>query len=183
MITYIHRVSFLFGLLFSSLLLVSCASHIPEYIKTPPANNPDLEQVRASPDKFQSQAVRWGGVILETENTNEATSITILALRLNSYGQPIAADNTPGRFIAKTPAFLEPAVYARDRMITVTGKVLRVETRQVGEFSYDYPVVQVENHYLWSKEVEPSDYDIPPWWYDPWFDPYHPYYYPRWHHH
>lgn len=163
-------------------LLTACASNVPEVIKTAPPNNPGLEQVREQPLEYMSQSIRWGGIILETENTQHETWLTLLALKLNSVGKPVISDNSVGRFIAIVPQFLEPAVYARDRMLTVRGKVLRVETRQIGEFSYQYPVIQVEHHYIWPKETEPSYYDNPPWWYDPWYGPYYPYYHPYWPH-
>ena len=176
----LQTTGYLLALLLSNLLLTSCASNIPEDIKTAPVTNVGLESVRTHPEAFQSQPVRWGGIILETENTKAATHLTILALELNSFGQPITSDDSPGRFIAIVPQFLEPAVYAQDRMITVRGEFLHVESRKVGEFSYDYPVVEVKNYHLWPIELPSSDMDAPPWWYDPWYSPY---YYPHGHHH
>ncbi|MCW9023186.1 MAG: Slp family lipoprotein [Gammaproteobacteria bacterium] len=176
------------SLVLTALLLSACASNIPEEIKTAPPLSLELEQVRANPEASVSKQVRWGGIILETQNKKEATWLTVLVLKLNSYGQPITSDNSQGRFIAVVPQFLEPAVYARDRMITVSGKFIRIEKRQVGEFLYEHPVVQVEKHYLWAVEKEMDNFDSPPWWYDPWYHPgyhpyYYPYYYPYWPHH
>jgi len=66
--------------------------------------------------------------------------------------------------------------------MTVSGTLLRDETGTVGEYPYNYPVIQVQQHHLWPKE-QPLPAGYYPWWrYDPWYyDPwyYDRYYYPR----
>ena len=171
------------GLLLSIFLISACSSHIPPEIKEPVAGSPGVDQVRNQLEAFQSKKVRWGGIILETENKQNASWLKIIALPLNEYGEPRDTDQSPGRFIAIVDEFLEPQLYTRDRQITVTGHVLRHETLKVGDFSYDYPVIQVEHYYLWPIQTEPDYDDYPPYlWYDPfypWHYPYYPYPHPH----
>jgi len=144
--------------------------------------SPSITQVRAHADRYISQKVRWGGVIVNTENKDNSSQLMIVAFPLDDDGEPQVTDQSLGRFIAMDDEFLEPLVYSSDRMITVVGTVLRTETLDVGEFPYEYPVIQVEHSYLWPVPVEPDYRDYPPyWWYDPWY-PYYPYYYPYYPH-
>ena len=178
----LSRIARLPGTLLPALLLAACASQVPVNIREAPPGNPPLGQVRGTPGEYQSQQVRWGGEILETENRESATWLTVLARPLASNGKPDLTDDSPGRFIARIPAFLDPKVYKAERNVTVRGALQGSETRQVGEFPYSYPVVEATDWYLWPIEVEyPSDYYYPwyydPWYYDPWYR--YPYYYPH----
>ncbi|MGD8614043.1 MAG: Slp family lipoprotein [Gammaproteobacteria bacterium] len=169
-----------------SLLLSACASSVPLEIREAPADNPTFEQVSKAPQDYRDREVRWGGGILETENRQESTRVTVLARPLGSDGRPEDTDDSPGRFIAIMPEFLDPMVYSEDRRLTVTGRLLGTETDKVGEFSYTYPVVEVRHHYLWPRETTraypPPYYRYPwwyydPWYYDPWYRPWYPYWY------
>ena len=171
---------------FMSFILISaCSSYIPPEIKQSLDDAPSMTQVRDTPDSYLSKKVRWGGVILNTENKHNASRLTVLAYPLSGQGKPLLSDKSPGRFIATVEQFLEPLVYSQDRKITITGKLLRTETIKVGEYPYEYPVIQVDQHYLWPVEPELSDFDhYPYWWSDPWYNPYYPWhspYYPHRH--
>jgi len=171
-------------------LMSACASNIPVEIREFSETSPNVTQVRKQADSYLSQKVRWGGSIIRTENREESSWLTIIALPLNDDGKPQTSDQSPGRFIAIIDEFLEPELYSQNRRITVIGKILKTETFNVGEFPYEYPLIQVDHYYLWPPEPEPADIDYPPyWWYNPWYDPWYgpyypwhsPYYYP--HHH
>lgn len=171
-----NRILWLF---FTTLILSSCASNIPKDIRSDLEGAPTLAQVHAQPDAFLSQRVRWGGKILKIENKQNASTITVVAFSLNSYGRPENTDQSPGRFIATVNQFLEPELYSKDREITVTGPLQKSVTQNVGEFAYNHPVVQVDNYYLWPvrQEIEP-DY-MNHWWHDSWYNPYYPWPYPH----
>ena len=87
-------------------------------------------------------------------------------------------DRSAGRFIAVIDGFLDPALYAEDREITVSGVVEDAVTRKIGDYDYTFPRVRVNNYLLWPPrpEYDPRTYP-PPWYYDPWY-PGYPYYYP-----
>jgi len=174
--------------LLTGLLISACASSVPQEIRQAPPDSPALDEVRADIAGYVSRQVRWGGVILETENRENTTWVTLLALPLSKGGKPDVSDDSAGRFIAIVPSFLDPTVYSKDRRLTVTGTLKGSETRKVGEFPYPYPVVEAQHHYLWPIEprlapgyrspwwYDPWWYD--PWWYDPWYYPWRPYRYP-----
>jgi outer membrane lipoprotein len=163
--------------LLSAVLLSACSSHIPPEIGQSLDNSPGMEQVREQADTYISEKVRWGGVILHTENKQNASWITIIAFPLDNSGEPRITDQSPGRFIAIVDKFLEPLVYSLDREITVTGSVLRTETIKVGEFPHKHPVIQVENHHLWPVRPEQPYADYPLYWlYDPYYPWNHPHY-------
>ena len=177
-------ITYLAGL--AAIVLVSaCSSHIPPEIKQPLDGSPGIAQVRHQMNAYLSQKVRWGGVILHTENKQNVSELTIIALPLSENGKPQSSDQSPGRFIAIIDEFVEPLVYSPEREITVTGQILKAETLKVGEFPYEYPVIQVEHYYLWPDEPERSYADYPPYpWYGPYYPWHYPYYYPhRRHHH
>lgn len=168
--------------LLGSLLLSACASGVPQQIRQEPTDSPTLEQVLADPAAHVSRPVRWGGVILETENRANSTLVTVLALPLSGSGKPQLGDDSAGRFVAVVPLFLDPKVYSKDRRFTVSGTLAGSETRKVGEFPYRYPVVEAQHHYLWPVEPKLPPRYRDPWWDNPWwYDPWYPYRYPyRW---
>jgi outer membrane lipoprotein len=164
-------------------LIAACATNVPQEIREPPADNPNPDEVRKSPDDFLNRPVLWGGTIIKTENRPDSSRVTLLARNLSKSGRPQDGDDSPGRFIAIVPRFLDPQVYAKDRLLTVSGTVAGTEVETVGEFPYTYPIIKVAVHYLWPEEQDPFYYPPPyygyPWRYDPWFyDPwwYGPYY-------
>lgn len=161
-----------------SLLLSACSSHIPPEIRQAIAGAPSLSVLNTTPDKYLSQTVRWGGVILSTDNKENSSRITIVGFPLDTHGEPIVSDKSSGRFIAVIDKFLEPLVYSRDRMMTISGTFLKMEKINIGEFPYDYPVVAVSHAYLWPPKLTEQDRIDPLWWHDP-FSPWHYPYYPR----
>ena len=176
--TIIATHPFAWLLLIASLLLAGCTSQIPQNIKQAPPNNPSIEEVRNSVIENQIWQVRWGGEILETENLENETRLTVLASPLTKDGEPKTTDNSEGRFIAIVPIFLDPKVYASGRQLTVSGTLLRYEDDKVGEFTYRYPVVQADSYYMWPEVITPP-YGYPyPGWYDPWY--YDPWFYRPW---
>jgi len=157
-------------------LVSACSSHIPPEIKQPLDGSPGIAQVRHQIDFYLSKKVRWGGAILHTENKQNASELTIIAFPLSETGEPLSSDQSQGRFIAIIDEFVEPQVYSPERKITVTGQVVRAENLKVGEFLYEYPVIQVDHYYLWPPEPEQIYLDYPPF---PWmYGPYYPLYYP-----
>jgi outer membrane lipoprotein len=173
------------------LMLTACATQIPPSIREAPADNPSVEAVRANAADYRGRQVRWGGKLIATENRENATWLTVLASStLSKDGEPQSDHDSAGRFIAVVPEFLDPMVYAADRKVTVTGTLLRTETRPVGQFRYTYPVVEAKSWYLWPEEsVAPYGYPYPGWygpwygppWVGPWYPgPWYPYGYPYW---
>jgi len=84
--------------------------------------------------------------------------------------RPENADKAQGRFIACKPGFYDPEVFEKEREVTVTGKIIHIDVRKVGEFDYYFPVVDIEFMSLWPKRRPHMYYNY--------YGPYSPYY---WH--
>ena len=160
-------------------MLMACSSPVPPEIRLKPDNAPNVAQVREQLDSHIDQTVRWGGIILKTDNQQNSSRLTVISLPLSSKGRPQQSDHSTGRFIAIVDEFLEPLSFSRDRQITVTGHIVRSESEKIGEYLYEYPVVAVDQYYLWPKQVKPVYIDPYPYrYYDPWFyRGYYPYAY------
>jgi len=153
------------------MVLAGCASDIPRAIREAPAEGVGIAQVLAEPESLRGSHMRWGGAIATVENRKDETWVEIVERPLGSEGLPRRTDQSGGRFLARVPGFLDPSVYARQRLITVAGRFESVVTRNIGEHPYRYPVVRVDSHYLWMQE--PSNihhhYYYAPYWYEPWY--------------
>ena len=159
-------------------VLAGCATSVPPSIRSGEGDALTVAQARESGGQPAGTRVRWGGRILAVHNGPRTTRVEVLSLPLARGGEPQRDDGGRGRFIARVEGFLDPAVYAEDRLLTVYGVLSGVETRPVGEYPYVYPVVDVVDRHLW-EEVQPAEPRDP--WCDPW-DPFygHPYAWPWW---
>lgn len=158
------------------LLLGGCSS-VPETIREAPPDAPPLQVVRqAPPEAYLGAQVRWGGTISRTENLQDKTRIEIVARSLYNDGEPKQVDTSAGRFLAVIGGFLDPAIYATGRRLTIVGEITGHKERKLGDMTYSYPVVKVKAHYLWPPPIERDD-PYGPRHYDPWY-PWHryPYY-------
>ncbi len=162
----------IFGLI-TLVLLTACASPVPLAIREPIKNSPDVQSVRTAKDEWVGKRVRWGGEIAGVQNTARDTLIEVVDRPIDSDGRPLDSDTSGGRFLARIPGFLDPAIYANKRELTVTGVLAPTITRPVGDYPYRYPVVEVDNYYLWAKPLPPPRYPYyyDPFWYDPWYPP------------
>ena len=70
-----------------------------------------------------------GGEVLVTIPRAGDTEIEVLAHRLDSGDAPERGDSSSGRFLVRTREFLDPAIYARGRRITVLGTVASSDRR------------------------------------------------------
>jgi outer membrane lipoprotein len=157
------------------LALAGCAS-IPAPIggsfgaRTPADPGPDGERVR------------WGGPIVATEPGATETCLEVLARPLGPNARPNDTDRALGRFLACRGGFIDPAVFAAGREVTVVGRVVGRAPRTLGGFSYDVPRVEAEAIHLWPRRVPFDPRCVDPWhrgpwpWPGPgWWGPRHPY--------
>ena len=101
--------------------------------------------------------VRWGGTIIATTTEKDKTCLEILGRQLDPRARPIFDDTSEGRFIACKNGFQEPEIFHQGREVTITGRVNEITTQQVGDFEYEYPVVDAQVLYLWPERFA-SDY-------------------------
>lgn len=161
-------------LLAVSVLLGGCAT-TPAPLKND--NFADVSLQAAQSGQGIGQRVRWGGSIENTHPRQSDTCLEIVSRPLDESSRPQETDESQGRFIACTPGFLDPAVYAKGRQVTVTGTLQSPEKRKIGEFTYPFPRIAADYVHLWPKR-EKIDYRSP--YYDPFWGPwpyrYWPYY-------
>jgi outer membrane lipoprotein len=139
-------------------LLVSlgaCQSTVPIEIRKSPPGSPPLSEAREKAHAFEGVPVRWGGTIVSVKNRENDTLIEIVGKALESDGEPVAADDSLGRFMVRVEGFLDPAIYRANRDVTVYGSLEKPIERTVGERPYTFPVVQSQTLYLWPYK---SDY-------------------------
>lgn len=168
-------------------LLLGCAA-IPAAVEAPPDDDaPGLAAAARDADTHRGKRIRWGGTIAGVENRTDQTLVEVVFRPLDRDSRPRTTDTSDGRFLAVIPGFVDPAIYEQGRDITVSGHLDGATRRQVGDYRYNYPRVQVEGHHLWPKPVlvyrEPPPYGWHDPWYRPWWDdPWHPHYRPfrRW---
>ena len=154
-------------------LLAACTT-IPEQLK---GDYTPLIPQNSSDENVQT-AVRWGGVILETRPEKEYTCFEILARPLGTSMRPRDTDKADGRFIACKPGFYDPEVFEKGREVTLTGKIIHMDVRKVGEFDYHFPVVDIEFMTLWPERIDRVYYDIyamypPYYWHYPYYGTYY----------
>lgn len=156
-------------------VLAGCATRIPKTVREPAPGELSLAAVRQNVAVHQGQRIRWGGTIAMVENRKTQTWIEVVGRELDGSGRPRETDRSEGRFVALAQGFLDPAVYAAGRQVTVTGTVEGETSRPIGEYAYKYPIVMADLVYLWGPLPKPRrDYYYDPFWPYPW-DPWYPY--------
>ncbi len=165
------------------LSLWGCAHTISESVRQEALSGVSLQQIREKPDAYRDRVVILGGEIIQARNQPGGTLLEVLQKPLDAYEKPRLSDRTEGRFMVQCDRYLDPAVYAPGREVTVAGRVLGVRTGKVGEMDYTYPLISCLELHLWP-ERRPPGYAPYPWWYrDPWYwDPWyrHGWYHPFW---
>ena len=156
------------------LLAVSCAV-MPENIRKDAQTAPPFPALLENPQKYAGMTVILGGYILQTKTFENETRITVLQTPLDFQERPKDTDSSEGRFMVVYQGFLDPEVYAKDRLVTVGGVVAGSMKSDEPSITYTYPLIQASDVYLWPKK----DYYYNPYFYNPWwFYPPYPYYYP-----
>jgi outer membrane lipoprotein len=176
-----NRLIYTTGLIIITGFLLSACTTIPEQLKG--------DYVALTPDNTGEAnlqtPVRWGGVILETRPENNYTCFEVLSRKLQTSMRPQDNDQASGRFIACKPGFYDPEIFEKGREVTLTGKIIHMDTRKVGEYDYHFPVVDIEFMILWPERVDRIYYDYygmypPYYWHYPYYGAYwrYPYYRP-----
>jgi outer membrane lipoprotein len=176
-----RRYSFLvISAILAAMLGTGSAHVISEELRRQVPPGLTFKEVMRGPAKYQGSTVLWAGAIIRSTNTKEGTLIEVLEKPLGHRGQPKDVDVSEGRFLILHPEYLDTAIYAQEREITVAGTVIETRTLPLGEIEYRYPVIAPKEMHLWKREEPVHWYPYWPynWWGDPWWPywPYHPHY-------
>lgn len=174
----------------TAVLCAGCTTvPVPPDLAKPPEPDISVAQVQAGAQAHVGQRVRWGGTVLGVRNRAQTTEVEVLSRPLSDDGVPSTADGAGlGRFVAVMAGFVDPVTFPKDYRVTVAGEVARVETRNVGDYPYAYPVVTVRHYRTFAPPAPPAywnrypyygpAYPWGPWWgpgpwYRPWPWPYY----------
>lgn len=160
-------------------LLVSCVIFLTACVSVPkklelPENTKSVDFAKAqSPEtNFVGEKARWGGVIASIENNAETTMLEIVNFPLHSSLRPKKGDETLGRFKVYFNGLLDPVIYKEGRSITALGTISDLESGEIGEHKYNFPVLKDASVHLW-KKIESVDVNLihQPYWYhnDPYY--------------
>jgi len=153
-------------ILLLSVIAVSCGP-FPHHVMQEVTGDIPYNEVVKAPETFRGSTVLWGGVIVDTITRSNDTLIIVRETKLDLRKRPMNTDRSAGRFIIRHQGFLDPAIYSREREVTVVGMIAGKEERPVGELLYSYPVIEPRSLKLWEQWTDP------PYWYDPWYrDPF-----------
>ncbi|MFZ1983736.1 MAG: Slp family lipoprotein [Desulfatitalea sp.] len=114
------------------------------------------------------RTVILGGYVLEVTNAADRSRMLALQAPLGLGREPKSKDLSQGRLILEYHGFLDPEVYAKERKITVAGRLLASSATEKGQDPFPYLRLQVLDIHLWPVE-KPVQRD--PYW-DSWGYPY-----------
>ena len=130
-------------------LFLSACAGLPSAVKDVPVTKLSYTEASRDPNSYKNTSVRWGGSIIDVDNEQDYTLIQVLSYPLDFTGRPQFSKPSQGRFVIKSSEFLDPAVYAKDREITVAGVLEGDIERTVGKKTVRLPLVSSISMYLW----------------------------------
>jgi outer membrane lipoprotein len=136
-------------LLFIFYLSLTACSTLPTAIDDPPAVDISYSQASNDIARYRGAPVRWGGVIIDVLNEKSFSRLQVLSYPLNSYGRPVRDKPPQGRFYIDSSAFLDPAVYAKNKEVTAAGVLHGDEELMVGKKPLRLPVLHAHTLHLW----------------------------------
>jgi outer membrane lipoprotein len=156
-------------------LLLNACSNLAPAIKNPPLFDISYSQAIHDIAKYKNAPVRWGGVIIDVENEQNFSLVQVLYYPLNGDGRPQTDQLNEGRFLIKSPEFLDPAIYTKDTEITVAGAFIGDLERTIGKKVMRLPLISATTIYRWPVYVYDNYYDGFGYGYNPYYGGY-PYY-------
>ena len=152
-------------------VFVGCAHPVSHEIRK--GIDPDIkfETLVENPNPFLGKRVLFGGVIVVARNLEHVTELKILQKNLESYGNLEAGDYSGGRFLFFSKGYLEPEIYASGRELIGVGKVAGQKSGKVGDYSYNFPIIEVEELHLLD-DMKLNYSNSAPYSWEPWYRPY-----------
>jgi outer membrane lipoprotein len=123
-------------------VIIGCAHVISQEVRNEVDPEVTPEMIFSSPDAYKGKSVILGGVIINSQNTQEGTSIEVLHRPTDYRGRPKNTDISLGRFLIFYEGYLDTAIYSVGRKVTVAGEVLGKRTRPLGKLEYPYVVIK-----------------------------------------
>jgi len=136
----------------AALLTLALSACAPAPIYKATANNAAVppSQVARESERYGKSDVIWGGRIVRVSNFADHSEIEILAYPLDGSQRPQANDTGNGRFIAAMPGYVESLDYPAGGLVTVAGRLNGTRASNVGQASYTFPLVSVNQSHVWT---------------------------------
>lgn len=131
------------------LSVLACAGGMSDRVRSTVTYWGPFSQVQADPKSYLGQIVMWGGKIIEIKPLEAVTEVTVLQLDLDDWGKPRDNDRSQGRYVARSTEFLDPAVFPKGTLITTVGRVVDTASRPIGQMTYTYPVIGIDEIKKW----------------------------------
>jgi outer membrane lipoprotein len=163
----------------SVLILMACAV-VPKPLPDQALPPLPFPEIVASAAKYIDKTGTFGGSVLEVTNGNGQTQLEALQVPLGVGQKPKDKDLSQGRLILIYAGFLDPEIYTKGRLVTVSGKLLGSSATESGDKPYPYLRIEVTELHLWpiAQPIQPEPYYWEPFWYPypwPWwrYSPHH----------
>ncbi len=158
------RMNQIISLALLTTVVLSACTVVPEQLK----GEYSLLRPKDITQQHLDTEVRWAGVILDTRPEDGHTCFEILSRQLETSMRPRNNDQSDGRFIACKKGFYDPEVFKKKRELTLTGRIIHIDKRKIGDYDYLFPIVDIGFMTLWPERRNQVYY----------YGPYRPYY---WH--
>ena len=142
----------LFVLLLLPAAVAGCSYPISKELRQEARSDLTFSMVLKDPAAYKGSIVLWGGSIIKTVPLNRGSDIFVLQTPLDYTEMPEDSIYSEGRFIGRTPHFLDPEIYRNGSKITLAGEIVGEETNPLGKLKYTYPVVAIRELHLWKKK-------------------------------
>ncbi len=134
------------------ILLNACAPAIPKESLKQVDPEITFQGLIKDPERYQGKVILVGGQIVSTTVREGESWVEVMQQPLDWKQRPQNTDVSYGRFLVRFEGFLDPAIYAAGKKITVLGEVLGKKVQPLKEMGYTYPVLLPREHYLWKSE-------------------------------
>lgn len=139
--------------LFILLLSLGCASGISQQSRSQVTYDGSFSDLQKTPREYVGEVVLLGGKIIENLPSPRGTELLMLHLGTDSQGRPKDDDQSQGRYLVHSDQFLDPAIYEKEGLLTVVGKLVGTDVRPIGGLDYVYPKVEAIEVKLWPKSA------------------------------
>jgi outer membrane lipoprotein len=134
------------------LFFSACTSAISDQWLTQTDDQITFQELLKNPDQYKGKILLLGGQIVSTTVKEGESWVEVLQQPLDRQHKPKDSDETYGRFLVRSQGFLDPAIYAPGRKITIVGEVEGKKVLPLKELNYAYPLLNAKESHLWQPE-------------------------------
>ncbi len=136
------RHSLILVLFISILAIAACSPKIPREVTEKVTWSGNFKKIQADPERYKGEFVILGGKIISTDNLQDISEITVLEYPTDQTHRPRPEKGSNGRFLIRSDSFIDPEIYSSGKLVSVAGKIIDSEKRLIGDFPYNYPVIE-----------------------------------------